>query len=67
MNIKPEDILESVNKVRENPSLALNEIKDQLKKSFSPYAGSSPTASTAIKRISRSGLSPARWAGKMPS
>lgn len=32
MQINPKDILETINKVRENPNIALNEIKDQLKK-----------------------------------
>ena len=64
--MNPKDILEAINQVRLNPNIALNQIKDQLKKLTFQYLDFNQTIYIGIKKILKLELYLKKLDGKIP-
>lgn len=51
MQIEPQDIFATINQVRDNPNIIINEIKDQLKRYTSKHLDLNPMLSLGQKKM----------------
>lgn len=64
--MEPKDIFTTINKVRDNPNIVINEIKDQLKRYDSSHLDFSPILFLEQRKMQKSELFQVSQHGKKP-